>query len=186
MTPATVSTILLWVVVIVLALAVAGLLAQVRALAQRVYMVGPRGGSLVGTSAHNVILQSGEVVAPPFVVIFVRRDCSVRHDLLDRLAQGWSDQPPVITTLVLSNEGGLASHPSKTAFPDAVQLSEDPQVAAVFGVPAFPWVLTVDETNRIVRWESGGAPNRVPRLLADTRGLFESQRTGAKASHNWR
>ena len=170
MTATAALLLLAWVAIVLLALALGGVVSQLRAVQATVMGQAPRiQEPVVGTLAD----EEGQAVAPPYVAVFVTPGCAscgrVVPAVVDVVASGGAVAPVfVVSDQVYPSEGVSGE--------DAVALLVDADAASRFGVPAFPWLVVVDTEGNAVVHEAAHDPDIVTEHIRGTSPMELSER----------
>lgn len=158
----TTSLLLLsWVAIVLLALAVGGLTAQIRTMNQ---------ASLLARSTKRAVsigfLQTLDgPLTGPYVALFTRGACPGCEAVLPAVANEFGHLDRGVRVFIVSdvqNEYPSAGGPM-------LQWITDPDAASRFGIPAFPWLLAIDDRGEVI--DDGVVPspvNAVARIYANS------------------
>ena len=141
--------VLAWVAIVLLALAVGGLTAQLRTL------------QIQGSSARPAkrAASPGSLLTPdgplngPYIALFTRSACPGCEAVLPAVAAEFATSDRGVPIIVVSDD------PSALSFSNGsnIQWIVDPEAATRFGIPAFPWLVAVDDRGKIL--DDGAVPN---------------------------
>lgn len=139
MTPATALLILAWVAIVLLALALGGVVAQLRGLHS---IVTRHGGSPARVPMVGKLVDGdGDVVNPPYAALFVTPGCVSCRQVVPAVVEVVDRVDKTVPVFVVSDQiysaGAIANRESVTWLVDS-------EAAQRYGIPAFPWLVVVD------------------------------------------
>lgn len=139
MTPTTALLILAWVAIVLLALALGGVVAQQRALQAAITRQPiPAGHTPV---AGKLIDREGRTADPPYTALFVTPDCSTCQTVIPAVIQAASDRADKTAPVYVVSDRPYPSNGYASS--NSVQWIADASAAQNFGIPAFPWLVSV-------------------------------------------
>lgn len=141
MTPTIALLILAWVAIVLLALALGGVVAQLRSLHSMVTRHGVSPVNRVPV-VGELVDGGGNVVDPPYAALFVTPGCPSCNQVVPAAAEAVADHDGlampvfVVSDQVYSTEAAVNREP--------VTWLVDSEAAQRYGIPAFPWLVVVD------------------------------------------
>ena len=154
MTPTTALLVLAWAAIVLLALALGGVVAQPRALQAAI----TRRPAPIGYTpiAGKLIDREGRTVDPPYTALFVTPDCSTCQTVIPAVIQAATDRAEpvyVVSDRPYPSDGYTSLN--------SVQWIADDSAAQHFGIPAFPWLVTVASDGSVIDHSVAHDPNDV-------------------------
>lgn len=172
MSPLVAAVILLWILVVLLVFAMAGILRKVRALEQRA-AAAPAAAPMRDTSeadAVAMVAPRGDQVLS--AVLIVEEGCGVCAEVLPRFTAATTEiGSERVDYIVLSNDTE-----SDYAVPDDVRLIADRQLHAALDPGWFPAILVITDDRVIQAVEPAGSPEAVDALVAKLARRAEARR----------
>ena len=146
MTPTTALLILAWIAIVLLALALGGVVAQQRALHATITRQPT-------TASHTPVVgmlvdQDGRTVDPPYIALFVTPDCSTCKTVTPAAVRAAADRTDKTAPVFVVSDRPYSS--DRFASMNSVHRIVEADAAEHFGIPAFPWLVTVASDGSIV------------------------------------
>ena len=161
MSATTSLLVLAWVAIVLLALAVGGLTAQIRT----INLTGSSGRPTKRTVSLGFLRTPDGPLTAPYVALFTRGACPGCEAVLPAVADEFGHSDRGVPIVVVSD--------SQNEYPatggSTLQWITDSEAANRFGIPAFPWLLAVDDRGEVV--DDGAVPNpanAVARIYANS------------------
>lgn len=141
--------ILAWVAIVLLALAVGGLTAQLRTL----HMQNSSNVSRTRVTPVGSLLTPNGPLNGPYIALFTQSSCPGCDAMLPTIAAEFGTSGQEVPIVVVSDSPGELSLPHNSN----IQWIVDPEAATRFGIPAFPLLLAVNIHGDIL--DDGVVPN---------------------------
>lgn len=156
-TPAIALLVLAWVAIVLLALALGGVVAQLRSLHAVVTSRPVPGGRapVVGELVDN----DGNNVSPPYSALFVTGDCATCQKVVPAIVRAAFDRIDKSVPVFVVSDRPVS--PEGSAVVSAVHWIVERTAAERFGIPAFPWLVSVDGDGEIIDHQVAHSPNAI-------------------------
>lgn len=172
MTPTTALLILAWAAIVLLALALGGVVAQQRAL----QAVITRRPAPIGHTpmTGKLIDREGRDVDPPYTALFLTPDCSTCQTVIPAVIQAAADRADKKAPIYVVSDRPYPSDGYMSL--NSVQWIADDSVAQHFGIPAFPWLVTVASDGSVIDHNVAHDPNDAATRIRNTSAKMLSEK----------
>ena len=164
MTPAIALLVLAWVAIVLLALALGGVVAQLRSLHA---IIAGRPVSRGQTPIVGELLDNdGSAVSPPYSALFISGDCATCRKVVPAIVRAASDR--VDKTVPVCVVSDRPYNPEGSMVLGSVRWIVERAAAERFGIPAFPWLVTVDVDGEVIDHRVAHNPDDIAERIRDT------------------
>lgn len=163
MTPTTALLILAWAAIVLLALALGGVVSQQRALHAAITR-RPTPASQTPVIG-KLIDQDGRTVDPPYIALFVTPDCSTCKTVTPAAVRAAAVRTNKSTPIfVVSNR----PYPSnEVVSKNSIHWIVEADAAEHFGIPAYPWLVTVASDGSVIDHSVAHDPDDVATRISN-------------------